>query len=259
MLSRHAILMMLVAIAVVWALTGCGFQSQPTPTATPDIPATVEVAVALALGTPVARPTYTPPQPADGSTTTPDARREPVETPDIEATINAAVATYTLEENPESLEFWAIASPEEARIRLEQQPGIINAKDDLGRTPLGIAVSRNTNPEVTRILLDRRGGFPVNILHRAVYNSNPEVVTLLLNVGADIMAEDQLVGWTPLHTAAWDCCNTSVISLLLERGADRNAVDFLGRTACQMALEPRLVGTLECNKNAVQNIALLCK
>ena len=52
------------------------------------------------------------------------------------------------------------------------------------------------------ILLERLRSFPTNFLHSAVYNSNPDVVRLLLDAGVDIMAEDQLVGWTPLHTAA---------------------------------------------------------
>lgn len=255
---RYAITaLLLVATVVVFA--GCGSEPDPAPTATPDIPATVSAAVALALGTPVTQPVDATPEPVLAPTAQPDAHREPAGTPDMEATINAAVATYALEENPESLEFWAIANDEEARIRLEQHPGVINAKDELGRTPLSIAVSRNENPEVTAILLDRRGSFPVTILHKAVYNSNPEVVALLLDVGADIMVEDLLVGWTPLHTAAWDCCNTSVIALLLERGAVVNAQDYLGRTPCQMALAPRLTGTLDCNRNAAENIALLCR
>ena len=234
-------------------LAGCGSEPQPTPT--PDIPETVSAAVAEALGTPIAHPTVSPtaiptPKPVTSA---------PIGTPDIEATINAAIAIHTLSENPESLEFWAIASTEDARQRLEVHPEAINAKDEDGRTPLNVAASSNPNVEVTALLLDRRGRFPANILHKAVYNTDPEVVALLLGVGADIMAEDRLVGWTPLHTAAWDCCNTSVISLLLEHGADIEAEDALGRTACQMAMKPRPVGTTTCNRNAVANIRLLCR
>lgn len=120
----------------------------------------------------------------------------------MEATINAAVAKYSLAEDPESLEFWAIVTPDDVRRRLEQDLDVLDATDELGRTPLKVAASRNTDPKVTMILLERLRSFPTNFLHSAVYNSNPDVVRLLLDAGADIMAEDQLVGWTPLHTAA---------------------------------------------------------
>ncbi len=250
---------LMAVVATAMTIAACSSEPLPAPTATADIPATVSAAVALALGTPVPQPVDVPPEPERVDTTAVIPKREPIGTPDIDATINAAVAKYALGEDPDSLEFWTIASTEEARLRLEQDPSAIDAKDELGRTPLGIAVSRNSNPEVTAVLLNRRGKFPTNILHSAVYNSNPDVVSLLLDVGAGIMAEDQLVGWTPLHTAAWDCCNTSVVSLLLERGADIEAEDFLGRTACQMALEPRLAGSAECDWHGAKNIALLCR
>ena len=175
-------------------ITGCGSELQPKPTATADIPATVSAAVALALGTPGLQPTAAPPEPRRAATSPASPESQPDGTPNMEATINAAVANYSLAEDPESLEFWAIATPDDARRRLDQDPGVLDAKDELGRTPLKVAVSRNTDPEVTMVLLERRRSFPTNILHSAVYNSNPDVIRLLLDVGADIMAEDQLVG-----------------------------------------------------------------
>ena len=258
--TSHKIAGLLLAVAATAVtIAGCGSELRPEPTATADLPATVTAAVALALGTPVVQSADAPPETRSVPTTPVDPEPQPGGTPDIEATINAAVANYAIGEDPDSLEFWAIATPDDARRRLEQEPGIIDAEDELGRTPLSIAVSRNPNAEVTAILLDHRGSFPRNILHTAVYNSNPDIARLLLNAGADIMADDQLVGWTPLHTAAWDCCNTSVIALLLQHGADLGAVDFLGRTACHMAREPRLAGTADCDWHGAKNIALLCQ
>jgi ankyrin repeat protein len=60
-----------------------------------------------------------------------------------------------------------------------------------------------------------------------------EVVTTLLAAGADINAVNE-ADFTALHGAAFRGLN-EVIKILVDRGADKNARDFRGRTAYRMA------------------------
>ena len=93
---------------------------------------------------------------------------------------------------------------------------------------------------------DRSGFFGYTPLHFAAeYNSNPEVVGLLLERGADLEARDR-DGRTPLHFAARRGRNPAVVGLLLDRGADLEARDMVGRTPLHWAAEsdPEVVGLL---------------
>jgi ankyrin repeat protein len=90
----------------------------------------------------------------------------------------------------------------------------INAKDDLGWTPLVWALRRT-----------------------------PEVITILLNAGADINSQDKL-GQTPLINAARTSQNPEVVTILLRAGADAKAKDNAGKTAFNYAKDnKKLRGT----------------
>ena len=68
-------------------------------------------------------------------------------------------------------------------------------------------------------------------LHCAVWKGHEEIVTLLLEAGADVTAHNENGHWgtTPLHAAAHS--NRSAIAqLLIEHGADIHAKDLNGKT-----------------------------
>ena len=100
----------------------------------------------------------------------------------------------------------------------------------------------NPNPEVISLLL--KAGADVNVLGGinnstplgvAAWNNTPEVVSVLLKAGARVNATNQF-GSTPLMVAAGHNPKArEVIALLLDAGADVNAKDLSGRTAVDYA------------------------
>ncbi|MES2141384.1 MAG: ankyrin repeat domain-containing protein [Pseudomonadota bacterium] len=79
------------------------------------------------------------------------------------------------------------------------------------------------------------------LLHSAVFEKNPEMVKLLLELGSDINATD-FSGKTALHwavdifhTSCWVDCE--IINLLLERDVQVNIKDKYGYTALDLAIE----------------------
>lgn len=123
----------------------------------------------------------------------------------------------------------------------------VNAASNNGRTPLLNAVQHDSIGAVFTLLnlgaktdpgmgqnsrsCSYSGGSP---LHQAVKNSNPEIIQLLLEKGADLNVQDQDHGWTPLHTAAIHG-NAEVCRLLLEQGANTNIMDQQKNTALYYA------------------------
>ena len=74
-----------------------------------------------------------------------------------------------------------------------------------------------------------KGGITPLIL-AAAYNSNPEVITVLVQTGANVNARDES-GLTPLMWAAANNSNPEVITALLNLGSDPKAKDDSGQTA----------------------------
>ena len=92
--------------------------------------------------------------------------------------------------------------------------------------------------EVVKILVDHGANVNVSdnqgrtLLHTAATTS-PSIISLLLENGGQITATDSM-GNTPLHySAAGD--DPATILLLLNKGADRNARNANGQTACNTA------------------------
>ena len=114
---------------------------------------------------------------------------------------------------------------------------MLNQKTTPGSTPLISAVGSGRK-DLVKLLLAK--GADVNAkddvgytpLHLAVKVSN-EVVELLLAKGADVNAKDNF-GYTPLHLAA-PYYSKEVVKLLLAKGADVNAKDKFGRTPLDYA------------------------
>ena len=117
----------------------------------------------------------------------------------------------------------------------------MNARDDLGFTPLHAAAALNPEPAVTAALLV--AGAEVNAraedawspLHAAAaFNPEPAVVEMLLDRGAELEALNR-ADMTPLHLAAAANGNSEVATLLLDRGADPKARTEDGKTAGDLA------------------------
>ena len=71
------------------------------------------------------------------------------------------------------------------------------------------------------------------MLFAAGLRGNAEIITTLVEHGADIEARDDYAGFTPLHNAA--IINPALIPVLLELGADMESLDSDGETPLQKA------------------------
>ena len=108
-------------------------------------------------------------------------------------------------------------------------------------TPLMVAAAYNQDPEVITVLL--QAGASINAQNKygetplvvaAGYNQNPAVIAVLLKAGADINARNE-IGWTALMAAAEKNTSPDVVSVLLKAGADIKARDNDGWTALMAA------------------------
>lgn len=134
-------------------------------------------------------------------------------------------------------EFWETASVEGVLTELvagaDLQPAEYGLTEDF--TILHLAVARNENPEVIRLLIrwgadvNARSGYDLYApLHLAAWFRNVAITSVLLEQGANIHAKDRY-GETPLHHAAgWN--DVAVVSLLIEQGANIHSVDRSGAT-----------------------------
>ncbi|KAK1940864.1 Ankyrin repeat domain-containing protein 50 [Phytophthora citrophthora] len=114
----------------------------------------------------------------------------------------------------------------------------INAKDEDGMTALHIAAYQS-NAEIVSILLDEGSSVTavdkdgMTALHIAARYSNAEIVSILLDRGSSVTAVDN-GGRTALHNAAL-MSTAEIVSILLEGGSSVTAVDEDGSTALHIA------------------------
>ena len=126
-----------------------------------------------------------------------------------------------------------------ARRMLDADPGLVHARNKLGKTPLHQAITAATD-ETMRLLIER--GADVNAqdntgltpLHVAAWWSVTARADLLLDHGADIGAKDKF-GDTPLHTAAMNG-RGKMCMVLIRRGADIHDKNRDGREPLDLAV-----------------------
>jgi len=113
-------------------------------------------------------------------------------------------------------------------------------KDESSTTPLMLAAAFNPNPEVITILINagadiqaQSGDGFTALMCAAANNKNPEMITILINAGADIQAQSG-DGFTALMCAV-NNQNPEGITTLLKAGADAKAKSKEGKTAFNYA------------------------
>ena len=95
-------------------------------------------------------------------------------------------------------------------------------------------------------LIGYRDGVGFTLLHHAVRDGNLPMVNVLINLGADVHALDELEGAAPLHHAA-ERGFTAIVLFLLSRGALPDVTDCREQTALHRAAmtgKPEVVAVL---------------
>jgi hypothetical protein len=123
--------------------------------------------------------------------------------------------------------------------QIAEHPEHVNARGGYENTPLHVA-ARAGHADILSLLLDHgadmggQGVYGQSPLHRTSRGEKLEVLNYLLDRDADINAQDN-DGWTPLHLAAFGGA-VECARMLLERGPRINARDDEGWTPLHQAV-----------------------
>lgn len=123
-------------------------------------------------------------------------------------------------------------------VLIAENPGLTNAKDEMGLTPLIYAVSRG-HRKVVELLLNK--GADVNIqdnagyspVHIAAFSGNKEMLEFLISKGANLNRKNE-TGVSALHDMAMQG-QKEIVALLIDNGADFMMKDASGNAALQLA------------------------
>lgn len=126
-------------------------------------------------------------------------------------------------------------------------------QDETNRSPLHWAASTGKR-ELCEMLLMRPIGPRANVnaieyrektaLHLAVTHGRDDIIELLLNCGADVMAKSD-GSWTPLHNACSQG-TVKIVRILLRANADINAKLLNGKTPLHIAAQEGHLEVVEC-------------
>ncbi|KAG7386040.1 Crossover junction endonuclease mus81 [Phytophthora pseudosyringae] len=154
-----------------------------------------------------------------------------------------------------------VEASEEITKIITRKPQLINQKDEIGSTPLRLAVDRG-NTAIAAALLDQGadmtagGDYGSTMFHVAAKSGNKEMVAVLLERGADMTAKDAY-GSTTLHIAVGSG-NVEMAEMLISAGADIAATEEDGSSALHIAVDsgsPKMVCLLldrRANVDAVE-------
>ena len=144
-----------------------------------------------------------------------------------------------------AFDFWKEATPATIADCVQDMGFVmgfsVNDRNDRGATPLHFAAVVSVNPDVITALLEagadvntRAEGGETPLYMAAQLNPNPGVIHALIKAGADANARETY-GETPLHAAAKMNSNPDVITMLIIGGADVNARNGYEATALHAA------------------------
>ena len=135
------------------------------------------------------------------------------------------------------------------RNLIDEEGASVVWPDSDGWTPIMWA-SRNGHTEIVTILLEEGAGVHDGIEHPfrrekmifvplqiAIANGHTKIVRILLEGGADV---DEQYSAMPENTPLAEAVSrgyTEIVTILLEWGADKDATNFLGQTALDIAIE----------------------
>lgn len=151
---------------------------------------------------------------------------------------------------PDIHEAAAIGLTERLDRLLDEDKSLLDSFSAEGFTALGLAAHFG-HMETTQNLLDRganpsivsRHPLEVTPLHAALFGRQVDTARLLIERGADVNVRRggngwPRTGWTALHYAAGYGL-VELVELLIARGGDVNAVDDVGRTPLDVAIEEK--------------------
>lgn len=140
--------------------------------------------------------------------------------------------------------FEAVALGETERVRsaLAAEPDLLNAHSHDGWTPIHLAAFFG-HPETAELLISLganvrlygRNQMANTALHAALAGRRSDIARMLIEAGADPNAVDA-AGWVPLHHAAY-IGDAEVVQMLIARGAQVNVQHKKGQSPLQMAEE----------------------
>ncbi|MCY4325471.1 MAG: ankyrin repeat domain-containing protein, partial [Betaproteobacteria bacterium] len=152
----------------------------------------------------------------------------------IEALINAGADLNS--RSSLAIPFHRLAFEHSKFVDAEANDATAGRVDDQA-TALHFAAGFNENPQVIGMLvsmgadIESRSSSQATPLHwaAALCNAKPGIIKALLDAGADINSRAGN-GWTALHFAAFNCTEPETIEILLTHGADGQIADQDGKT-----------------------------
>lgn len=116
----------------------------------------------------------------------------------------------------------------------------VNEKNDTGESVIAQAIRQRCSNELIALLVDAGADLfdtdneGVSVFDEAITYNNPDMVKRIIDAGVDVNETRRSSGFTPLMAAV--CYNRkSIVTLLLENGADKSQRDRLGLNSADYA------------------------